>query len=404
MHTPSRQTHEQRILATLRSRGSMRRGDLAAAVGISRTTLSEVASGLLDRGAITVVSTDAPSRSGSGRPAQMLALDPRSGQYIGIDFAHGHVRAAVADAAHEILASGLKEYSPETPWNARVQAAFDLLDEFGAREGVTYGVVQGIGIGVAGPYSALWRAEHASAPDKAENARGLVSRAFTERFGVVPQVDNNTRFAAFGEAVLGDTPAVQDLLYLRVADGIGGGLVVGGRLVSGSRGIAGELGHVTAVPGGERCRCGKAGCLETVASAPSIFAECTARGTEVRELSDLVRALERADPKVEDVLREAGAAVGRVLATAVLALNPSEIVIGGPLARVADIFVQQIASTVTFEVHPILDPRPAIRVAQLGDEGAALGAIAALFRQSSLLAGYTDPEGSITNRIQRSMP
>lgn len=381
----------------------MRRGDLAAAVGISRTTLSEVTSGLLDRGAITVVSTDATSRSGSGRPAQMLALDPRSGQFIGIDFNHGHVWAAVADAAHEILSSDRREYSPGTPWSERIRTAFQLLEEFGAKEGITYGVVQGIGIGVAGPYSALWVSDHASAPDRAENARGLVSLAFTERFGVVPQVDNNTRFAAFGEAVLGDTPVVQDLLYLRVADGIGSGLVVGGRLVSGSRGIAGELGHVTAVAGGVRCRCGKRGCLETVASVPSIFAECTARGTEIGKLADLVDALERADPIVEEVLREAGAAVGRVLAGAVLALNPSEIVIGGPLARVAQIFVQQIASTVTFEVHPILDARPAIRIAQLGDEGAALGAIAALFRQSSLLAGYPAAEESTTHRIQRSM-
>jgi predicted NBD/HSP70 family sugar kinase len=196
--------------------------------------------------------------------------------------------------------------------------------------------------------------------------------------------------AALAEAITG-SGAVDDLIYVRISDGVGGGLVVGGRLVTGSAGLAGELGHVGVNAHGASCRCGKNGCLETVASVPAIIANCHTRGVPIEGLDELRSAVARSHPVVDQVLRAAGAAIGRVVGAAAMALNPAEIVIGGEIVRIAPVLVEQVRSTVAFELLPSAAVMPVVRGAELSDDDGALGALSALFHSSPLLAGYPAP-------------
>lgn len=382
----SRWRHEDQILAALRRQGTMRRADLASAVGVSRTTLSEIVADLIERGAVQVTSTDAAARRGSGRPAELLSLNPRSGQYLGIDIAHAAVHLAVVDASHQVIAAEQREVAAEAPWEERITVALAAITDM-ERAGTRFEALQGVGVGLPGPYSPSWSGDHEEARASSSAARRRVEDVIKERFGVAPLLDTNTRLAALAEA-LQRGEADEDLVYVRVATGIGGGVVVDGRLVHGGRGISGEFGHVTVHHDGRPCRCGKRGCLETVASLPAVLETCRERGLDLTTTDDLQRAVARADPILEDALREAGAAAGKVLASTVLALNPTELVVGGTLARIAPLFVQQIASTITFEVHPIDGARPEVRLSELGDSGGAMGAIHALLHRSSLLVDY----------------
>jgi predicted NBD/HSP70 family sugar kinase len=393
VHALVRRTHEERVLAALRAHGALSRSELAKRVGLSRTTLSEITASLLQRGAIIVADTDAAVRAGSGRPAERLALDPDSGQFLGVDFGHRRVHVAVADASHEVIASGLERYTDEAPWADRLTIAFDLIDRLSRETGVHYGALQAVGIGVPGPYTGarggsngiMWKKQ--LAPDG-------VDRAFAERFGAPVFVDNNTRLAALAEAIT-ERDTVDNLIYLRLSDGVGGGLVVSGRLVTGSRGFAGELGHVTADPAGAPCRCGKRGCLETIASVPAILRACREAGADVETLDDLAAAVAMGDPAVDVVLREIGSTVGRVLGAAAMTLNPREVVIGGEIVRIAPVLVEQAAATLRYELYSIPSDQPlVVRAAQLHDSDGALGAIAAIFHQSPLLAGYPEPAAS----------
>jgi len=393
VHALVRRTHEERVLAALRAHGALSRGELAKRVGLSRTTLSEITAQLLGRGAIIVADTDAATRAGSGRPAERLALDPESGQFLGVDFGHRRVHVAVADASHEVIAEGAQRYENDTPWSGRITAAFDLIDRLSAETGVHFGALQAVGIGVPGPYTAAL----AGVPAvnwKRQLAPDGVDRAFADRFAAPVIVDNNTRLAALAEAIA-RPDAVDNLIYLRLSDGVGGGLVVSGRLVTGSLGFAGELGHVTAHPRGLPCRCGKRGCLETVASAPAILRACRDTGAETETLDDLAVAVQKGDPAVDAVLREVGSTIGRVLGAAAMTLNPREVVIGGEIVHVAPVLVEQAAATLRYELYSIPSDQPQIvRAAQLRDSDGALGAIAAIFHQSPLLAGYPDPTAS----------
>ncbi|GAB3979956.1 ROK family transcriptional regulator [Actinoallomurus acanthiterrae] len=374
LHTLVRGSHEQRILRVLRRNGALSRGEIATRVGLSRTTVSEITGDLLARGAIRVVDTDAVERVGSGRPAERLALDPGAGQYMGVDFGHRRVHVAVADAAHEVIASGTSRYDESWRWPERLRAGLNLIDRLSATTGVHYGALQGIGVGVPG-----W--------GDRSRADG-VADVFAERFHAPVIVDNHVRFAGLAEALHSESDSVRDLIYLRLSDGVGGGLVVGGRLVRGSAGYAGELGHVTAVPNGTRCRCGKRGCVETVASVPAVLRRCGELGVPMATLDDLKAAVEIADPVVDQVLREAGAAVGRVLGAAALTLNPDEIVLGGDIVAIAPTLMRQVSAAITYELSWLTDAAPVVRPARLSDDGGVLGAIATLFHESPLLDRY----------------
>ncbi|MBL7257322.1 ROK family transcriptional regulator [Paractinoplanes lichenicola] len=369
VHALVRRAHEERVLAILRERGGLSRAQIAARSGLSRTTLSEITSDLLARGAIVVVNTDARDRAGSGRPAELLALDPRSGQFLGVDLGHTRVRVAVADAAHEIIASGVEEYPPGSSWPRRLSAGVGLVDRIAREQGLSLAALQGLGVGVAGP-------------DPAGGSRADVLAAFAERFPAPIIVDNNTRFAALAEAASSAEP-VQDVLYVRLADGIGGGLVVGGRLVAGAGGAAGEFGHVKVDPVGGVCRCGKRGCLETVAAVRPAL---TAAGVD--DLGEL--ALRRGEPRVRAAMDRVADALGRVLADAALILNPELIVIGGPLPFAVPEIVTRAGAAIAAEMIPG-EGHPVIRAARLGDDDGARGAIIACFLQSPLLADYPEP-------------
>jgi predicted NBD/HSP70 family sugar kinase len=394
-HALVRRTHEERVLRALREGGAMSRGEIAEVVGLSRSTLSEITGSLLQRGAIVVVDTDAARREGSGRPAERLALDPRSGQFMGVDFGHRRVHVVVVDASHEIVMSGSTAYDNDSLWPARIEQAFALIDRLSAQAGVHFGALQGIGIGVPGPYPTPPTATPRVVGETARRGWTDGVDDFVRRFEAPVIVDNNTRLAALAEALSGSN-AVEDLIYVRLGDGVGGGLVVGGRLVTGSNGLAGEFGHVTAQPDGKLCRCGKLGCLETVASVPAVLAACRAAGVSMQDLDDLQTAVRRSHPVVDQVLRDAAAAVGRVVGLSAMTLNPATIVIGGEIARIAPVIVQQVTATVAYELFPSGIARPAVRAAELADEAGAVGALAALFHNSPLLVGY--PEADAADR------
>lgn len=368
-----RRTHEQRVLAVLRERGAMSRAQIAARVGLSRTTLSEITAELIARGAVVVARTDLDLRQGSGRPAELLALDPGAGQFVGVDLGHSRVRVMIADAAHEVIAAGVQQYDASTPWPGRQDAGFGLLDRVAAEHGLHFGALQGVAVGVAGPDASI---------------RHQVRAAFAERFGAPVLVDNNTRFAALAEAMSDDEGAAADLAYVRVSEGIGGGLVIGGRLVPGGRGGAGEFGHVRVVEDGHDCRCGKRGCLETVASIGALLAEARRHGARVTDGQGLRDAVAANDPAATAAIDRAADLLGRVLADAALMLSPACVVIGGELPVLAPYVVDRIAAIIATELEAVGTGLPTVRAALLGDEDGARGAIAALYHSSPLLAEY----------------
>ena len=347
----TRRTHEMRVLAALRSRGPSSRAQLAEATRLSRTTLSEIASDLIARGAVVVAHTDAAQRRGSGRPAALLALDPGSAQFLGLDLGHRRAALAIAGASHEVVARGEAEYDEHSSWHERAQIAVALAGELAARHELHFGALQGVAAGVTG------RSRAAAEP--------VVADVLGEAFGVDVTVDNNVRFAGLAEASERGgrfTHAV----YLHLSDGVGGAIVVDGRLHQGADRFAGELGHVVVDPGGETCRCGKRGCLETVAR---------------------LGALEHAGPAQLDRVARA---IGGVLGAAAMIMDPDLIIVGGRVPEAHPDLLARIEQSVRENAGGTAGTPPEVLPAVCGPYAGARGSLIAAVHESPLLAGYDD--------------
>lgn len=390
-HSLVRRSHEERIMRALREHGALSRAEICERVKLSRTTTSEITSDLLERRAIVAVRQS--EATGRGRPAERLAIDPEAGLAIGIDFRHGQVRIAVADASHEIVANGKQDYPTNTTWADRAKIAFKLLESLQEKTGVHYDSLNAIGIGFPGPFSEKGSRLALGRDQKDTTAVVGASELlalFRARFDAPVTIDNNARLAGLGEAIWGsDGGAPKHLLYVRLDQGVGGALVVDGSLATGAFGYAGEIGHSAALhQNGKPCRCGKRGCLETIASVPAVLAACAEQGLELGGLEGIALAAATGDPIMGTVLHEVGDAVGRVLGGLAVVVDPSEIVIGGALMAVAPQILDFAKVAIRYQLLPIPEADPVVRAAVLGDDAGARGAIAAVLRRSSLLERY----------------
>ena len=188
-------------------------------------------------------------------------------------------------------------------------------------------------------------------------------------------VENDANLGALAELSLGAGRGVQDLVYLKVASGIGGGIVLGGRLHHGATGIAGEIGHVQVKADGAVCRCGNRGCLETVASAPALLESLRPAygdGLTVRAMLELAAD---GGHGARRVIKDAGRAIGRAVADLCNSLNPEAIVVGGVVGTAGTPLLEGIRESVDRYAQPGTAQAVRVTAAELGERAEVLGAL-----------------------------
>jgi predicted NBD/HSP70 family sugar kinase len=187
-------------------------------------------------------------------------------------------------------------------------------------------------------------------------------------------VDNDVNIMALGERSFA-WPGVDHFLFVKVATGIGSGIISGGRLQRGAQGIAGDIGHVQVPRGaGIACHCGNVGCLEAVASGPAIAAALRREGHDVAggaEVIDLVRA---GDIDAIQAVRQAGRDIGEVLTACVNMINPSTIAIGGSMAQAGEHLIAGVREVVYSRSMPLATEHLSIVQSRSGEKAAVIGA------------------------------
>jgi predicted NBD/HSP70 family sugar kinase len=362
-------------LRLLREHGPLTRAELGTLCGLSRTTLYDAVGALMDHGTV-VASVPKTAQHKRGRPAEVLALNTSGSQLLGIEFAQRAVRIATVDAAHEITGTAAEPHAQNAPWQARIDLAWRLADSLTGGT-LRPGAFSGIGLGVVGPVVSA-KGSPLSAP-----WHNTVLALVRQRFGAQPLIDNDTRLASLAETIWGAAAGEQNVLYLRLSYGVGGGLVMAGTLHRGAHGRSGMFGHITVEPDGAPCGCGGTGCLETVASVGAVLDAYRATGGAAEDVLDLVAALESDDRAAHAILARVGACVGRMLANVSRAVGPDVIVLGGELVDAGPALMAPIEHMFSTQAARGSYGVPRIVPAGLGDSGTALGAIAMLQRQET---------------------
>ncbi len=203
----------------------------------------------------------------------------------------------------------------------------------------------------------------------------LPGEELERRLGLSVYADNDANLGALAELNHGVARGTSDMLYVKVASGLGAGIVLGGRLHRGTSGIAGEIGHVQVGEDGQVCRCGNRGCLETVVSAPRLLQMLQPAYDSELSTEHVLELDAAGDPAVRRVLSDAGRTVGRALADLANNLNPELVVVGGSLGPSPSL-VEGIRASIDRYAQP--ETAAAVRVVpgELGERAEVVGAVA----------------------------
>ncbi|MFY0407630.1 ROK family transcriptional regulator [Solicola sp. PLA-1-18] len=361
------------LFQLLRDGHARTRAELADLTSLARSTVAARVDALIRSGLVAPIGE---AVSTGGRPPARFAINASSRVVVAVDAGASHVSLAVTDLSGEVLLDHTEPLSIDAGPDAVLATIAELGTSLVRRADRTVADVAGVGIGLPGPV-----AHETGRPSNPPIMPGWhdhdVPATLRRTFDAPVLVDNDVNLMALGEHT-SHWSRVDHLLFVKVATGIGAGLIANRQLDRGAQGTAGDLGHVQ-VPGladDVPCRCGNVGCLEAVAAGPAVAARLREQGLDVDDSTAVVAAVQAGEMSAVHAVRQAGRDLGAVLATCVSLLNPSVIVVGGELAEAGEHLLAGVREVVYQRSLPIATTNLRIVPARTGRGAGALGAAA----------------------------
>jgi predicted NBD/HSP70 family sugar kinase len=353
---PSKATHQQTrahnaalVLRALYDFGPISRADVARLSGLTRTTVGDVIGSLIDDGLAREIGR---GPSTGGKAPILLELIDGARHVIGLDLGENVFKAALVDLRGQVQRT-IERPVVGLRGDQRLDVVHELIGELSAGSRAT---LLGIGVGTPGIVdAATGTIRWAVSLDWQDLPLGDILRA---RHGVPVEVANDSRAAALAiELFSGQRRS--NLVAIRVGLGVGAGVVLGGELFHGDGFGAGEIGHVVVDDDGAECRCGRFGCLETVASSRAILEQATLAARNDPEsplgrrlvaatdpgprgdgagltLDDVRRAVDDGDEAARRIVVTAGRFVGRAVAGLIGVLDIEYVVLHGSVAQLGE--------------------------------------------------------------------
>jgi predicted NBD/HSP70 family sugar kinase len=355
------------------------RADLSRRLEISRSTASELVNEILKTELVAEVG-NGPSRG--GRRPVLLEFQDDARLILGVDMGATHVAVALTNLRGRILA-WKEELHPVRSDPEGTRKLIERLCEACLAEvpGASQ-ALQGIGVAVPAPVDHLDPMRLSSVVLPAWEGRSGFESLQT-RFRVPVFVGNDANLAALAEGWWGAGRGLEDFTYIKLATGIGAGLMVAGQISQGVTNAAGEIGHLSIDPNGEPCLCGNRGCLVTFVGGEALVRRAQAGLADVPEsqlkggaitLGAIEQAALARDPLAVNVVREAGHHLGVAIAGLLNLLNPGAVILGGSLVRLGDDLLLPLRTTVLQRTLVSSVAASEIRISELGPRGTALGA------------------------------
>lgn len=314
----------------------------------------------------------------------MTGTTTGSGLTCGIDVGGTKIAGGVVAADGTLLELARVE-SPARNSTAIAQAIAGLVADLATRH-----PVEAVGVGAAGFVDA-GRSTVMFAPNLAWRDEPLRD-AVASRVGLPVVVENDANAAAWGEFAFGAGRDVDDLLFVGIGTGIGGGIVHGGRLNRGAYGVAAEIGHLRVEPGGRPCGCGQLGCWEQYGSGSALVRQtrlaaqadpAAAAALLERVGGDAGRiqgpaitlAAQEGDAFAVARFVELGRWIGEGIASLASVLDPAMTVIGGGVSSAGDLLLDPVREAFASHLSArAYRPEMVIRPAELGNDAGVIGA------------------------------
>jgi len=360
-----------RVLQLIREGRAGTRTELMDATGLSRTTVMQRLEVLRSAGLLVEDAEGRPS-SGGRRPAA-LAFNERAGVVLAADLGATHGRLAVCDLAGESLAEReepLRIADGPQSVLAWVATVFDELLEETGREPDH---VLAMAVGVPGPVD-VGHGRPSSPPIMPGWDGYPVAGTLAERFTAPVLLERDVNAMALGEHRR-HWPELSNMVFVKVATGIGAGIIADGQVLRGNHGRAGDIGHIRAITRSEvLCTCGNHGCVGALASGSALVRQLAEAGVRAESAADVVELVKAGDVQATHHVREAGRILGAALAAVVSVVAPKLLVVGGEMADAAEPLLAGVRESVYQRSSPLATQELRILTSRLGARAGVVGA------------------------------
>ncbi len=401
-HDEMRKRNRALVIAAVRQAGQASRTEIARLTGLSHSTISAIASMLIEEGTMREAGLGETGRARRGRPQVAIGLNPDAAAVVCLYLAFNSLSAVLVDYCGRVIERRSERLptltmSREGLTDAAIAAARDIAQGHDRLLRIVF-AVQGItdSAGTELQWSPI-----------TPHGNILFGPALEKAFGVPVTVQNDCNMMAVALRWLNPERYRDNFIAILLSQGIGMGLMLDGKLFTGTRSSGGEFGHMIYRPEGALCRCGSHGCIEAYAGSYGIWRR--AQGGDLNEkpvddieaatMEELASAARREDGPERAAFREAGQAMGFGIGNLFALIDPAPIAIIGQGTAAFDILepairnaLAQTASgqhteAIMFETQP--NEVPFIQ------HGSAMTALTALDREIFGPARQSAPAGSL---------
>ena len=391
-HNTMRSVNTSILLKCLQRGGPMTRNELQNKSGLSWGSVSNIVADLLS---LEILSEWPISSSNSGRKPLVVDINRRVNLCVGVDIHMQGISCVITDLGGAQIVSLHKSIAGASRQDVLDRAVNIVRDAIAEAE-VERTALLGIGLSVQGSVDREKGISIHSAhlPDW----DNVPIRQFFEDAFSLPVILMHDAQAMSVAAIWNNEYHVHNLAFIRLDMGIGMAMVFNDQIYSEGKGNTNEFGHIIINPDGPPCTCGNRGCLEAYASGRSILRRAREGGTNcklspagdfnesVKDLSLLARAAQGGAEFEAGLFQEMGKYLGIGIANLINMMDPDLVLLGGVLARYADLFLE---NTLSVARQNVCNANP-VRVvtSSLDSDGAAIGASLVLLEM--VMTGKSD--------------
>ena len=330
---------------------------VAKELDISVPTANKFVSELCDSG---LLENYGKLETTGGRHPYLYGLSPDSCYFLGVDFTTNNIHIGLMNFTGGRVYEKMNIPFQFTNTPECLETLCSEVEKFIAEGHVPKDRIMSIGVNIIGrlnPKSGYtytyFNFDEVPLADK-----------LSQRFGIVTYIDNDSRACAYGEYMANFKDKGKNMLFVKVAWGLGLGIIINGEPYSGKSGFSGEFGHMHTYENEIMCHCGKKGCLETEASGSAMYRKFMQRihegGNSILSLDprfqdndmsklrveDLIEATQKEDIMCIEILEEVGEQLGMHISSLINLFNPHIVVIGGVLSATGDYLMQPLRSAI----------------------------------------------------------
>ncbi|MCL1898752.1 MAG: ROK family transcriptional regulator [Micrococcales bacterium] len=365
-----RQANLRRVIEEVRAAGKLTQAQISRHTGLSAASVTNLVRTLNQAGLVEV-----ETGSEAGRQCRHVSLTHSPGYVLGIDLGRSHLLMCIADLNWQVVVEAARSITPETPAPVGLALCQQLQAELLDKANLDSKQLLAAGVGLPGPLDAATKEIGVGTLLPHWVDRNL-EEAFQGALDLPVVVDNDANIGALGEFAwqCAERPK-GTLIYLRLATGIGGGLMLGGQLHRGAAGTAGEVGHMTIDEGGQLCRCGSRGCLETVASTPVMLNVLSGALAGPVDLDTWIKLARQGHTASIRLLEAVGQHVGTAVANLCNFISPDKVVLGGPITAAGELLLTPVRQEVDRRAMPATSRLVDIAITRHASRTEMLGAV-----------------------------